>query len=161
MVLILREADVDRLVNMAQMIDALDAAFRAQSTGAATNEPRRRVRTPAGGVLHMMGAALPGAGVLGFKAYTSFRGGTRFMVALYDSNDGRLLALIEADRLGQLRTGAASGVATRYMACTHEGSGITLACYGAGYQARTQVEAVAAVRKVRRLQVYSKTAAKR
>ncbi|HUS15807.1 MAG TPA: ornithine cyclodeaminase family protein [Chloroflexia bacterium] len=162
MALILREADVERLVSMSDMVEALETAFHEQGAGAATNEPRRRVRAPGGGTLHLLGGALPGQGVLGFKAYTGFRPKTRFMVALYDSNDGRLLALIEADRLDQLRTGAATGVATRHMARTPaEGATFTLGCYGAGYQARTQVEAVCAVRPVGRLRVYSPTPANR
>ena len=120
------------------------------------------VCAPGGGTLHLLAAALPAQGVLGFKAYTGFRPKTRFMVALYDSKDGRLLALIEADRLGQLRTGAASGLATRYMARpAPPDRPVVLGCYGAGYQARTQVEAVCAVRPVGRVQVYSPTPDKR
>ncbi|MDQ2806997.1 MAG: ornithine cyclodeaminase family protein [Chloroflexota bacterium] len=162
MALILREADVEQLVTMGDMVEALETAFRDQGHGAATNEPRRRVRTAGGGTLHLLGGALPGQSVIGFKAYTSFRPKTRFMVSLYDSTDGRLLALIEADRLGQMRTGAATGVATRYMARqVPTGAGFTLGCYGAGYQARTQVEAVCAVRRIERLRVYSPTEASR
>ncbi len=162
MALILREADVDELVTMADMIDVLDEALRAQATGAATNEPRHRVRVPNGGTLHLMGAAWPGRGVLGFKAYTGFRPKTRFLVTLYDSQSGALLALIEADRLGQLRTGAASGVATRYMAReADDPAGLTVGCYGTGFQAETQIEAVLAVRRVRAVRVYSRTPAKR
>jgi len=158
MVLILREADIEQLVTVPDMVEALETAFREQGAGHATNEPRRRVRAPGGGTLHLLGAALPGQGVIGFKAYTSFRPQTRFMVTLYDRNEGRLLALIEADRLGQIRTGAATGLATRYMAReVPPDGGFTLGCYGAGYQARTQVEAVCAVRRIARLQVYSPT----
>ena len=161
MALIIRETEVDRLVTMADVIEVLDTALKAQAAGQATNEPRRRVRVP-GGTLHMMEAALPTMGVLGFKAYTGFRPKVRFMVALYDSTDGRLLSLIEADRLGQMRTGAATGVATRYMAREAKGDQqFTLGCFGAGYQARTQVEAVCAVRPINRLRVYSPTEASR
>jgi ornithine cyclodeaminase/alanine dehydrogenase-like protein (mu-crystallin family) len=116
------------------------------------------VRAPGGGTLHLLGAALPNQGVIGFKAYTGFRPKIRFMVALYDRNDGRLMALIEGDRLGQIRTGAATGLATRYMARQPApGQQFTLACYGSGYQARTQVEAICAVRPVNLLRVYSPT----
>ena len=161
MTLLLREADVDRLVTMRDTIEALDAALRAQGAGQATNEPRRRVRVP-GGTLHVMSAALPAQGELGFKAYTGFRPRTRFMEALLDSTSGALLALIEADRLGQLRTGAATGVATRYMARQPApGASLTLGCFGAGYQAETQVEAICAVRSIGAIRVYSPTPAKR
>jgi alanine dehydrogenase len=162
MVLILREADIAELVTVPDMVEALEVAFHDQGSGQASNEPRRRVRAPGGGALNLLGAALPGQGVIGFKAYTSFRPKVRFMVSLYDRNDGRLLALIEADRLGQLRTGAASGLATRHMARqAPPGGGFVVACYGAGHQARTQVEAVCAVRPVTCLRVYSPTPAGR
>ena len=161
MALILREADIDRLVTMADMIACLDEALRAQAAGTATNEPRRRVRVP-GGTLHVMSAALPTLGVLGFKAYTGFRPKTRFLVTLYDSTSGALLALIEADRLGQLRTGAATGVATDYLARRPAADErLTLGCFGAGYQAETQVEAVCAVRPIAQVRVYRPTPEKR
>src|SRR3954467_11686195 len=105
------ESDVDQLVTMADAMTAVEESFRHQGEGRATNEPRRRVRTPPG-MLHVMFAADAAAGFLGLKSYTTFPGGARFHVLLYSAADGSHLAMIEASRLGQLRTGAASGIAT-------------------------------------------------
>jgi ornithine cyclodeaminase/alanine dehydrogenase-like protein (mu-crystallin family) len=107
-------------------------------------------------VLNVMSAALPDAGVLGLKSYTGFASGVRFLVLLYSGEDGRLLAVVEADRLGQMRTGAASGVATRHLA--HEDAE-TVGLIGAGWQAQSQLMAVCAVRRIRAVRVYSRTAA--
>jgi ornithine cyclodeaminase/alanine dehydrogenase len=104
-------------------------------------------------MLHTMSAAAKTLGVMGAKVYaTSRRGGARFLVPLFDGKTGALLALIQADYLGQVRTGAASGVATKYMARPDAAS---VGLFGAGKQARTQVQAVCKVRRVRRVQVYS------
>ena len=89
---------------------------------------------------------------MGYKAYTTSKKGTNFHVALYDGKTGSQLALIQADYLGQVRTGAASGVATQYMA---RPDAQEVGLFGSGKQARTQLQAVCAVRKVRRVQVYS------
>jgi ornithine cyclodeaminase/alanine dehydrogenase-like protein (mu-crystallin family) len=151
---ILREDDVSGLVGMAEALEAVEEALREQGRGTGVNEPRRRVRQPHG-TLHVMGGALAARGYWGLKAYTTTRQGARFAVLLYDGESGRLLALIEADRLGQLRTGAASGVATRYLAWSNA---CVMALLGTGTQAETQVEAVAAVRALRQVRVYSRTA---
>lgn len=157
MPLYLTEADVDSLVSMADAMEAVEECFRHQGEGRATNEPRRRVRAP-GGMLHVMFAADPAAGVLGLKSYTTFPGGARFHLLLYSAEDGRLLALMEAGRLGQLRTGAASGVATRLLA---RRDASVAAVFGSGYQARTQVEALAHARILQEVRVYSRDAARR
>ncbi|MFN3651214.1 MAG: ornithine cyclodeaminase family protein [Armatimonadota bacterium] len=148
----LTESDVDRLVTMADAMEVVEGCFRRQGAGAATNEPRRRARVP-GGLLHVMFAADPGAGYLGLKSYTTFREGNRFHVLLYSAEDGRLLALIEADRLGQLRTGAASGVATRLLA-RPDASVATV--FGTGWQARAQVEALSYARSLSEIRVYGR-----
>jgi alanine dehydrogenase len=153
----LTEEDVSSLVGMSDAMEAVEGAFRRQGEGKATNEPRRRVRAP-GGLLHVMFAADPEAGVLGLKSYTTFRGGARFHVLLYSAKDGALLAMIEADRLGRLRTGAASGVATRHLA---RADASVLAVFGSGHQAETQVEAVAHARNVTEVRVYSRDAERR
>lgn len=147
----LTEADVNRLVTMTDAMTAVEACFRHQGEGRATSEPRRRVRVPEG-MLHVMFAADREAGVVGLKSYTTFAGGARFHVLLYSAEDGSLLAMIEADRLGQLRTGAATGVATRYLA-RPEAS--VAAVFGTGYQARTQVEALAHARNLSEIRIYS------
>jgi ornithine cyclodeaminase/alanine dehydrogenase-like protein (mu-crystallin family) len=163
MALVLREADVRAVLTMPDVISALEGAFRRQAHGQARNVPRSRIVLPDGrGVMHLLAAYLPGQpgqpdqdgpGVLGYKAYTAFHGGVRFVVMLYSADDGRLLAVIEADWLGQMRTGAASGVATRFMARQDAG---VLGMIGTGSQARTQALAVAAVRSLSRAYVYGR-----
>ncbi|MCS6818135.1 MAG: ornithine cyclodeaminase family protein [Blastocatellia bacterium] len=152
MALLLTESDVERLLTMEMALEAVEEAFREQAEGRAINEPRRRLRVPRG-TLHLMSAAVLARGVVGFKAYTSFSSGTRFLVFLYDAEEGSLLAIIEANRLGQMRTGAASGVATRYMA---RPDARTLGIFGTGWQAESQVRAICIVRPIRRVLAYSR-----
>jgi ornithine cyclodeaminase/alanine dehydrogenase-like protein (mu-crystallin family) len=151
--LYLSEQDVGQLLDMPTAIEAVEAAFREMGAGRATNRPRRRVAVPSG-MLHLMPAALPSEGVFGYKAYTTFAGGARFLFFLYDSESGELLSVMQANRLGQQRTGAASGVATRYLA---RAEASVLALFGAGWQARSQLEAVCAVRAIREVRVFSRT----
>jgi alanine dehydrogenase len=103
-------------------------------------------------MVHTMSASAKTLGVLGYKAYSTARKGPHFHVVLYDGKTGVLLALMQADYLGQMRTGAASGVATEYMA---RPDSTEVGIFGSGKQARTQLLAVCKVRKVRRIQVYS------
>ena len=149
MALVLKEADVEQLLTMPDAIAALETVFRQQHPTAgeqqALNRPRGRLQ-PSGAILHFMTAAAPGLGVYGFKAYTAARPGVaRFVVMLFSTEDGRLLAQIEADKLGQMRTGAASGLATRYLA---RPDAVTVGMVGSGWQARSQLQAVCAVRPV-------------
>lgn len=148
----LREKDVRSLVHMPEALEAVEVAFMEQAHGTGVNEPRRRVRQP-NGVLHMMSGALLKRGYWGAKVYTATRQGTRFLINLYDVQTGALLALIEANYLGQLRTGAASGVATKYLARPDAG---VLALFGSGFQAEAQLAAIAAVRPLRDVRIYSR-----
>lgn len=157
MALLLTESDVAALLPMSLALEAVEEVFRWQGEGRLTNRPR--VRLPVGGgLLHVMPAALPEARVMGLKAYATVRGGTKFVVLLFSADSGALLAVIEADRLGQTRTGAASGVATKYLA---RPDADRVGCYGTGWQARSQLEAVCAVRPVREIRVYGRDAARR
>lgn len=135
------------------MYEAVESAFRALGRGEAHNERRHRLRTPRG-MLHLMAAALPGQGVLGCKIYTTFKDRMRFLVLLFREEDGELLAVCEADRLGQRRTGAASAVAGRYLATS---SPWRIGLLGSGWQARGQLEALAAAHPVAWTAVYSPT----
>jgi len=150
-VLLLTEDDVARLLTMPAAVDAVEEALRQQAAGAAESLPRRRLRTPSG-ALHLM-AGSTGLGYLGLKAYTTFADGAQFVVLLYDAHDGQLLALIQADRLGQIRTGAASGVATRHLALA---DATTVGIFGTGWQARSQLEAVRTVRSIRIVKAYGR-----
>lgn len=148
----LTEADATRLLDMHLAIDAVEEAFRRLAAGEASNVPRQRAKAP-GIVLHSMSAAAPYLGLAGWKCYTTTKQGGRFLVGLYDAQSGELAALIEADRLGQLRTGAVTGVAAEHMAPreAHEAG-----LFGAGHQAQTQLAALAAVRQLKQVFVYSR-----
>ncbi len=139
MPLLLTERDVTDLLTMRDAMDAVESAFAALGSGDGTvNEPRSRFFLPHG-VMHLMSAAIPGQSVMGTKTYTSYADGTRFWVMLFSSDSGELLALIESNRLGQVRTGAATGVAAKYMAL----DGLTrVSLLGAGWQAEAQAEAL-------------------
>ena len=124
--LVLREDDVRAILTMPETIPFWRPRFAVQGEDATRNQPRRRVVLPDGrGVLHTMSAFVPGEpgrpeadgpGLLGLKTYSTFKEGVRFAVLLYSAADGAPLALIEADWLGQMRTGAASGLASKYLA---------------------------------------------
>jgi ornithine cyclodeaminase/alanine dehydrogenase-like protein (mu-crystallin family) len=142
MVLYLTEENVEHLITMPLALEAVEEAFRQLGEGKAENIPRRRLHAP-GGMLHLMAASLPELGYMGYKSYTVFSGRARFLIHLYSTENGALLAILEANRLGQMRTGAASGVATRWMARTDSR---VVGVIGAGWQARSQLEAVCQVR---------------
>ncbi|HXF05710.1 MAG TPA: ornithine cyclodeaminase family protein [Blastocatellia bacterium] len=152
MTLVLTEHEVRTLLTMEMALEAVESAFRQLDRGQATNTPRHRVRIP-GCTLHVMSGALVAQRILGLKAYTVTREGARFVVLLYDGEGGELLALMEADALGQMRTGAASGVATKYMA---RADAATVGILGTGWQARSQLEAVCAVRPIRQVLAFSR-----
>ena len=154
MALFLNEQEVVELLPMDECIDALDRAFGHAGAGQVDNKARSRIRMP-GGFFHFMAAADGGQGVFGYKAYPSFPGpgGSKMIVMLYDYQSGELLACIEAGRLGQIRTGAASGLATRYMAPE---AAARVAVIGSGFQARSQLEAVCAVRPITEALVFSR-----
>jgi len=151
MTILLKEADVEKLVTMDTAIEIIEQAFKLQGEYKVDNSPRRRCRLNHG-MLHVMSASLPTLGFAGLKSYTSVSGETRFYVMLYNA-DGVLVAVIEADKLGQMRTGAATGVATKYMA--RENAHL-VGVFGTGWQARAQVEAVCAVRNIRTVTAYSR-----
>ena len=157
MALLLRENDVIELLDIETAITAVEEVLRDQAEGSATNRPRYRVAMPAS-QLHVMAAGDKRLGVTGLKVYTASRKGTRFLVLLYDSESGDMIAMIEADRLGQMRTGAASGVATKYMA---RADAETVGIFGTGWQAESQLMAVCAVRRIKSITVYGRNAERR
>ena len=156
MTIFLTEDDVREVIDMETAISVIEEAFGALAEDKADNAPRRRAKAP-GIMLHMMSAAAEYLGKVGWKAYTTTTSGARFHVGLYDAESGELEALIEANYLGQLRTGAASGVATEFMARPESR---IVGLLGAGLQARTQLKAVCTVRQIERVEVYSRNAEK-
>jgi ornithine cyclodeaminase/alanine dehydrogenase-like protein (mu-crystallin family) len=153
MTLHINEAQVRSVLTMSMAIDAVEEISRKQASGEVIVHPRRRFELPAGGFFHYMAAADFKAGYVAMKQYTFVRGKIRFLVPLYEVATGDLVALIEADYMGQLRTGAASGVATKYLA---RPDARAAAIIGTGGQAKTQLEAVAAVRKLESVRAYGR-----
>ena len=152
MALILREGDVLSLLEMPGNIMVLEQAFGAWAQGNATNRSRTRL-VQEHGVVHLLAAAAPTLGVVGFKTYTVFQTGMRYVIMLFSSLDGHLLSIIEADLLSRMRTGATSGLATKYLA-RQDASVVGL--IGAGKQAYMQLLGVCAVRQVKTVYVYSR-----
>lgn len=152
MPLFLREQDVEKVLTMRDALQLVEDALRDFGNGDAQNQPRQRVRAPQG-VLHVMPAGWFTRGYMGFKAYTSFRGEARFYFHLFDANTGAYLAIMEANRLGQMRTGAASGVATKFLA---RKDAKTIGIVGTGWQAESQLEAVFATRAFDRVKCFSR-----
>lgn len=157
-VLYLSEADVERLLTMEMALEEVEAAFRRAAGGLIQNHPRRRLHAARGAFLHYMAAADDGLGYLGMKLYTSSPAGVHFLVPLYHSDTGVLAALLEADYLGRLRTGATTGVATKYMA---RADASRVGIIGTGHQAPTQLLAIAQVRPLTAVRVYSRTPERR
>jgi alanine dehydrogenase len=158
MALLLTEADVKRLLTMPMALTAVEESFRRLASGSAIVHPRQRLHIPGKSYLHYMAAADATGGYMGLKIYSSAREGLRFIVPLFNVMTGDLAAIIEADFLGQVRTGAASGVATRWMA--REDARV-VGIIGTGLQARTQLEAIAAVRKLGAVRVCGRDANRR
>jgi ornithine cyclodeaminase/alanine dehydrogenase-like protein (mu-crystallin family) len=142
---------------MPTALQAVEEVMRQHGQGQASNQPRRRIFVP-NGVLHVMSGGMPAWGVMGLKAYAAVKWQVRFVVLLFSTETGELLALIEADRLGQIRTGAASGVATKYLA---RPDAAAVGIFGTGKQARAQLQAVCAVRTIREVRAYSRDAERR
>jgi ornithine cyclodeaminase/alanine dehydrogenase-like protein (mu-crystallin family) len=143
---------------MADAIGIVEQCFADLAARRAINQPRRRLLLPTGAVLHYMAAG--NAGYFGAKVYSTHarQGAAHFLFLLYRSEDALPLAVFEANHLGQIRTGAASGVATRWMA---REDARTLAVIGSGYQARSQVEAMRAVRPIETVRVWSRSEERR
>jgi alanine dehydrogenase len=148
--LYLKEEDVNQLVAVQEVIEILDTAFRDQAAGRAWTNARTRLRLP-GATLHMMAGAIPG--YFGYKSYTVAAGKMKFFFFLYSAESMELVAMIEADALGQKRTGAASGLATRVLSRT-DSRQATL--FGAGWQAESQLLAIDSVRYLKRVFIVNK-----
>jgi ornithine cyclodeaminase/alanine dehydrogenase-like protein (mu-crystallin family) len=155
--LYLTEADVTALLTPAAALDTAEECFRRMAAGDVEIAPRRRLRLPEG-ALADMAAADRELGLAGGKLYAATPNGATFVVCLFDSDSSALVAVIEAGRLGQLRTGAASGVAARYLA---KSGARTLGIIGCGHQAETQVACIrAAVPSIERVIAYCRTTEK-
>ncbi len=152
MALLLGDAEVDRVMSMAECVEVMEDAFRQAGRGETWNRPRSRIRLPRG-FHHLMAASVLGSGVFGLKTYTSFRAGTRFLILLYDAGTGDLLSLVQGSRCSLLRTSAVSAVATRHMAREDASS---VGIIGTGFQGRGQLEGVCAIRDIKSVKAYDR-----
>lgn len=157
MTLILSERDALDLLDMKEVVASVEEAFRREGMGGASNSARSRSRGP-GSVLNVMHATLPYLGRGGLKAYMSSGARAKFAIVLFDTATSAPLVVMGADNLGRFRTGAASGVATKHLC--RESSG-TLAVFGSGKQALTQVLALGVVMAVEQVRVWSPQASHR
>jgi alanine dehydrogenase len=154
--LYLTEADVEAVLSPAAAVDAVEASFLHLAAGRVENRPRYRLGLDEGRLAVMAASDLE-LGYAGAKVYSAFAEGARFCVLLYDARTPELHAVIEADALGRLRTGAASGVAAKYLAKPEASS---LGVIGCGWQARGQVDAIrAAVPGIERVVAWCRTPA--
>jgi alanine dehydrogenase len=158
MTLHISESEVRQVLTMPAAINAVEEVSRKQADATVIIHPRRRFELSERGYFHYMAALDTADGYVAMKQYTYVKGKLCFLVTLYSTTTGELLALIEADWLGRLRTGAASGVATKYLAMKLAKSA---AIIGTGRQARTQLEAVHNVRMLDAVYVYGRDAQRR
>lgn len=154
--LYLSEQDVMHVLCMHDAIGRVEDALRDRAAGRSTDNPRERTRTRLG-TLNVLQGAAPLAGIAGYKAYYATLHGSRSHLYLYDAVSGEPLALIEANAFNVVRTGAASGVATRHLARERA---CVVGQIGAGRMGAGQLEAVCAVRPIRSARIYSRTRAK-
>jgi alanine dehydrogenase len=152
MALFLTENDVKQVLTATMALEAVESAHRDLALGQAQDTPRARTRLPQT-ALHILQGALPAQGVLGYKAYTTNRSGNRFLVHLFDAASGLLRAVIEADYMGMIRTGAASGIAAR---CLARPGARVAGVFGAGWQAEGHVLALCAALPLEKVKVFSR-----
>ena len=151
------EQQVREILTMQDAVRLMRETFAALRAGTAQNEPRHRIFMPTGSVLHSMAGAY--GKYFGTKIYGAHaRYGAHFFFHLFDAETARPLALFEANALGQIRTGAASGYATDVLAAP---DAATLAVIGSGFQAETQIAAIRAVRDIKDVRVWSRNEARR
>jgi ornithine cyclodeaminase/alanine dehydrogenase-like protein (mu-crystallin family) len=138
MPLYLTEHDVAELLSPTDAVEAIEACFRRMAAGNVENRPRYRLGLEEG-VLAVMAASDLELGYAGAKVYAALADGARFVVLLFRADSPELVAVVEADKLGQLRTGAASGVAARHLA---RDAARSLGIIGCGWQAESQLAAI-------------------
>lgn len=152
MALVLREEDVRAVLTIGDTVKAMEKAFSDLAQDKATNRIRIRLIEEQG-VMHLMAASVLSMGAMGYKTYTVFRSGMRYVVMLFSTHDGHLLSVIEADWLGTMRTAATSALATSYLA---RPDAAVVGLLGAGQQAVMQLVGACAVRRISRVNVYSR-----
>jgi ornithine cyclodeaminase len=151
------EADVASSLTMAEAIDVLERSYRQLEAGEAATMPRAHLREGAA-ILHAVGGTLPAEGVAGTKVWIHTPGGAQPILVLFDLGDGKVRAMVEAFAMGQMRTAATSGLATRHLA--REDSTV-LAVLGTGKQSISQAEAILCERAIERIQLFGRDPGRR
>ena len=158
MPLILGPDDVLRATDISQMVDVIEAGIKEQAGGRVVMPMRANLAT-SNGFFRVMPCVMRDGGRMGIKIFNgSVEHGVRYIILIYDEKSGELLCLMDAAYLTGARTGATTGVATRYQA---RADAHTVGIIGAGLEARTNFEAVCAVRNITHAKVFSPTLAKR
>jgi ornithine cyclodeaminase/alanine dehydrogenase-like protein (mu-crystallin family) len=152
MALFLTEQDVRALLKMPVAIGVVEAVMAEFARGKAVDVPRERLRARHT-TQHLLQGYVPSQSATGYKVYTVNSGKVRFLVNIFDDTDGHLAGIMEAAYLGMMRTGAASGVATKYLALP--GASV-MGVFGSGRQAAAQIEAVCQVRPIVEVKVFSR-----
>ncbi len=150
----LTEAEIVSLVTLADAIPALEKVLAMEASGEAENMVKTHLTFSGHDTLHAIGASVTGAGLVGTKTWAHTTGGAAPLLVLWNAENGALQAIMESFALGQMRTGAISGVATKWLSAPDADE---LAIIGSGRQAVTQVAAVHAVRPLKHLRVFSPT----
>jgi ornithine cyclodeaminase/alanine dehydrogenase-like protein (mu-crystallin family) len=157
MPLYLSNEDVRSLLSYADCVNIMEDLFRQEAEGLAENFPRQSLNLPQGFHRTMSGGAY-GFGAYGFKTYGRVANPVRYLVMLFDLATGDLAAIMDAKDMGEIRTSAVSALGTKLMAREDaENIGII----GTGREARGQMAAMMAVRPIKRIKAYSRTAEKR
>jgi|TARA_B110000263_G_scaffold6249_1_gene5391 alanine dehydrogenase len=159
MTLFITESEVTNILSHKKTVELLDEGMKALGSGKAFNMPRKRLPVGyGGGAMNFMAASWPEKGVAGHKSYVVSQGKATFVVLLYSTEGEGLLAVIEANMLGQIRTGAASALASKYLANSNSKS---LTIVGSGFQAESQLLSIASIFDLENINVYSRSEDKR
>ncbi|BAL25965.1 ornithine cyclodeaminase family protein [Azoarcus sp. KH32C] len=152
MAIYLKEDEVASVLDMPLALDAVEQVMAAHGRGETVDYPRQRVRLPST-MTHLLQGGVPGLNLTGLKVYTSAGPKVRFWVHLFDATTGDPVAVLEADRLGMMRTGAAGGVAAKWLA---RPDARVAGVFGSGWQAQGQVLALCAARPIERVKVFGR-----
>ncbi|KAA8923387.1 ornithine cyclodeaminase [Thermoplasma sp.] len=147
----INEDEVRSNLTMKETIDVIREAFEEYRSGRASSNTRVRTFSE-GSVLNTMPASMEKYHIMGHKTYSASKNGARFVVTLFDSRSNDLIAIVEANRLGQMRTGAVTAYATSILHPSVE----NFTLIGSGFQAETQLEGMLVVSHPRSIRVYSR-----
>lgn len=153
MALWITEADVASSIDLSGAIGALERVLLSEAQGQAINMTKTHVMVGPNDALQAIGGAIAAESICGTKTWVNVAGKSQTLVILFSLVDGALRAVVEATALGQIRTAAMTGLGTKWLA--PEGAR-EMAIVGTGKQALPQIAAVAAVRPIERVRVYSR-----